>query len=287
MSLYAVYLTTYLGNKLPMYYIGSSSVSKIDNGYHGTVTSKRHKTTWLAELKTNPHLFKTRIVRTYPTRKEAMEVEFRLQTSLGVVKSPMYVNMATASVNGFFGMSTKGRLVSEDTRSKLSKVHSGKTISQSHRSAITKKLAGRVSNRKGVKMPAEYGELQSKLRKGVPNLKNRGSVPSIEAREKMSVAGKGRKQSQEHTEKRTDSNKRTYEITFPCGKVEVILGLSGFCRQNNLSVSCLNDVVHGKQKSHRGFLAKKVEIVNLNFLGREILGFPLPIDNADQLSLAI
>lgn len=262
MSIYAVYLTTYFGNKLPIYYIGSSSVSKIENGYHGTVTSKKYKSIWLSELKINPNLFKTKIIRTYKTRKEASEVEFRLQKALGVVRSSMYINMATASVNGFFGMPTKGRVVSQETRDKISKIHKGKTISESHRLAITKKLSGRISNRKGVKMPPEYGELQSKLKKGVPNLKLRGKKPTDEARKKMSAAGKGRKQSVDHATKRTDSLKKTYEITFPCGKTELIRGLSEFCRTNNLSVSCLSDVVHGKQKSHRGFLAKKVVVID-------------------------
>jgi len=255
MTIYAVYLTTYHGSKLPMYYIGSSSVSKINDGYHGTVVSKKYKSVWLSELKNNPQLFKTRIIRTYETRKEATEVECRIQKALGVVRSPMYINMATASVNGFFGMPTKGRIVSQETRDKLSKVHKGKTISESHRQAITAKLGGQVSNRKGVKMPPEYGELQSKLKKGIPNLKNRGKVASDATRAKLSAAKKGKKQSSEHAEKRVDSMKKTYEITFPCGRIEIIRGLAEFCRINNLNVSCLSDVVHGKQKSHKGFYA--------------------------------
>jgi hypothetical protein len=35
--MFAVYLTSYKGNKLPPFYIGSSSVSALNSGYHGSV----------------------------------------------------------------------------------------------------------------------------------------------------------------------------------------------------------------------------------------------------------
>lgn len=52
-TIYCTYLTTYFGNKLPMFYIGSTSVSKIKNGYRGSVSSKQYKTVWMKELKEN------------------------------------------------------------------------------------------------------------------------------------------------------------------------------------------------------------------------------------------
>jgi hypothetical protein len=53
-TIYCTYLTIYSGNKLPPFYIGSTSVNRISNGYHGSVSSKRYKSIWLEELKTNP-----------------------------------------------------------------------------------------------------------------------------------------------------------------------------------------------------------------------------------------
>ena len=41
--MYCVYLTVYSGNLLPMFYIGSSSVKKIQNGYCGSISSKKYK----------------------------------------------------------------------------------------------------------------------------------------------------------------------------------------------------------------------------------------------------
>ncbi len=61
-ELFCTYLTTYSGNKLPLFYIGSSSVERVNNGYHGSVKSKAYSTIWKSELKHNPHLFKTRIL---------------------------------------------------------------------------------------------------------------------------------------------------------------------------------------------------------------------------------
>lgn len=40
---YCTYVTFYSGNKLPPFYIGSTSVDKIEKGYRGSVKSKRWK----------------------------------------------------------------------------------------------------------------------------------------------------------------------------------------------------------------------------------------------------
>lgn len=40
---YVVYLIKYLGDKLPPYYIGSSTETKLKNGYCGSISSKKYK----------------------------------------------------------------------------------------------------------------------------------------------------------------------------------------------------------------------------------------------------
>ena len=47
---YCTYLTTYKGTKMPMFYIGRSNVKNVQNGYHGSVSSKLYKQIWLEEL---------------------------------------------------------------------------------------------------------------------------------------------------------------------------------------------------------------------------------------------
>ncbi len=94
-----VYLTSYFGNKLPPFYIGSSYVEKVKNGYCGTVTSAKYKNIWHAELKNNPELFKTRIIKVFSCRKAASEYEEMIQRKLNVVNSSLYINMGYASKN--------------------------------------------------------------------------------------------------------------------------------------------------------------------------------------------
>ena len=101
MNIYVTYLTIYSGNKLPPFYIGSSTIEKINNGYRGSVKSKKYKSIWKQELKENPHLFKTKIISKHTNRKEALEKEDYIHRKLNVVKSPLYINMALAS--GCFG----------------------------------------------------------------------------------------------------------------------------------------------------------------------------------------
>jgi hypothetical protein len=109
-TIYCVYLTSYSGNKLPPFYIGSTSVDRIDKGYHGSVRSKKYKNTWNSELKINPHLFKTKIIKTYNDRQSATAKELRLQKLLMVVKSLMYINESYAQLNGCFGRDVSGSL---------------------------------------------------------------------------------------------------------------------------------------------------------------------------------
>ena len=124
--MYCVYLTTYSGKLLPPFYIGSSSVKKVRKGYHGTVNSRRYKTVYRNELKSNPHLFKTKIISLQPTRNAALQRELEIQKSLKVVNSPLYFNESYAK--GCFGADTSGknngfygRKHSEETLTKMRK----------------------------------------------------------------------------------------------------------------------------------------------------------------------
>lgn len=109
MSIYRVYVTFYLGNKLPPFYIGSTKEDRLNSGYHGSVRSQKYRTVWESELKNHPEHFKTIPLSTrYTTQKEAIEVESRLQQRLNVIKSDMYVNMSIASKDGCFGRDVSG-----------------------------------------------------------------------------------------------------------------------------------------------------------------------------------
>jgi hypothetical protein len=105
---YCVYLTTYHGNKLPMFYIGSTSIDRISKGYRGSVKSKQYKDIFNDELLKNPHLFKTMIISYNESREDALQKELKFQKHLNVVKSSMYMNKSFAKDFGWFGMNHGG-----------------------------------------------------------------------------------------------------------------------------------------------------------------------------------
>lgn len=95
--MFCTYLTLYSGSKLPPFYIGSSSVKRVNKGYRGSIRSQIYKSIWEIEIKENPHLFKTKILKTYPTREAAFYAEIKLHNIFDVAKNPMYLNMGKAS----------------------------------------------------------------------------------------------------------------------------------------------------------------------------------------------
>ena len=127
---YCTYLTLYSGNKLPPFYIGSTSVENINSGYKGSVNSKKFRYIWKSELKENPHLFRSKIISYHKTRKEAFSKEESFHRRLKVITSPLYVNMAYA--NGFFDST------STEIRKAISKGNKGIPKSIKHREKISK-----------------------------------------------------------------------------------------------------------------------------------------------------
>jgi len=106
---YVTYLTIYSGDKLPKFYIGSTSEQKIlSNKYFGSVKSKKWKNIFKYELENNKHLFSVNILSYHETRTEALTEELRIQVLNNVVKSSDYFNESLACPNGFFGRNTLG-----------------------------------------------------------------------------------------------------------------------------------------------------------------------------------
>jgi len=51
---------------------------------------------------------------------------------------------------------------------------------------------------------------------------------------------------------------KKYLVTHPCGKKEVIHGLSAFCREMGMDVSGLYRVMSGEWKLHKGFKCESI-----------------------------
>jgi len=188
--IYCTYLTVYTGNKLPPFYIGSTSVdSVINKGYRGSVQSEKYKSIWKQELYDHPDLFKTSILTRHETRQEAMEREIVFQEAFSVASNPMYINMAHA--NGkFFNVGPR----SPETKAKQSAAQTGKK--RGPHSPETKAKIGAAN--KGKKLGPQSPEHKAKVAAG-----NTGKNRSPETRAKQSAARTGKKQSPETIAKMT------------------------------------------------------------------------------------
>jgi len=170
--MYVTYLIIYGGEKLPPLYLGSTSLEKIENGYRGSISSKKYKSVFKTELKENFELFDFTILSRHETRIEALEMELYLQKKFDVVKSDKFMNQSLASVNGMFGMDVSGsnnpmfgKKHSDETKKLqkekrgndkryeltakhkeiISKTHSGKVILENVRQLISETLKGRYA----------------------------------------------------------------------------------------------------------------------------------------------
>ncbi len=171
MSQYCTYLTIYSGNKLPPFYVGYSTRKKIQNGYHGTVASKSYKILWKEELKKNPELFKTIIISSHNSAKEANEREIEFQKTLSVIKNPLYINKA---IGLYCDPTTRehgpmfGKTHSAESRAKISFAGLNRKRVKKVKIVVPKKPHGNIGNNYGKKNKgnlrpdlSEYNKLRS------------------------------------------------------------------------------------------------------------------------------
>jgi hypothetical protein len=175
MSIYCVYLTIYRGKKLPPFYIGSSSVEKVQNGYHGSVCSKQFRDIWKSELRFNPDLFETKIISTHSGRKEATLKERTFQKKVNAVRNPLYINQSFAAFDSFTDRDQSGK--NNPMYGTSRKGEANPFYGQTHTEETLAKMRGR-------KCSEENKQLYSKLKKGIPD--------SEETKLKKSIAKKGK-----------------------------------------------------------------------------------------------
>ncbi len=199
--MYCVYLTIYGGNKMPPFYIGSSSVEKVKNGYKGTVSSKKYLDIWTTELKDNPHLFESKIICAHETRQEATDKEYKFHKQLNVVKNPLYINQAMANKNGFFGMDNSGELNFMYRKFGKDNPNYGKSRSDVTKGRISISNIGKKRSEKTRKKQSD--NMKGKLIGEKNPMYGKKRNMSSETRHKMSVSQLGTKQSEETKKKKS------------------------------------------------------------------------------------
>ena len=183
MSIYCTYITFYRGNKLPPFYIGSTSVEKVNNGYHGSVNSREYREIWNKEILYNPHLFETKIISRHLDRKDATAKELQLQLKTNAPNNPLYINRGFARKNFAYGViglinnitGTRGPR-SEQAKANIRQGianNKHKPRSEAQIEGNKKSAAKRTGQKRQTSRSLESRKLQSNKMKGKPN-KNKG-----------------------------------------------------------------------------------------------------------------
>lgn len=237
--MFCVYLTTYRGNKMPPFYIGSSSVAKIRDGYKGSVSSMAYRDIWKQEVRDNPHLFRTTIVSISKTRQDALERESTLQRALGVIKSPLYINQAYAVKNGYCGRNVSGPLnpnygktASEEMRAKMRKPHtmSAAGLERKREAAKKRVISEAVRSQKRNMMAGPNNPQYGKMGEAHPAYGRKHDADTI-ARIKASNTGKKR------TPDQIKKGSTSYEVERLDGTRFVGYGLTSFSKMLGVGAS--------------------------------------------------
>lgn len=172
MSDFCVYLTVYSGNRLPPFYIGSTSSARLARGYVGSVVSRRYRAIWKEEHLSRPHLFRTVILARFQTRDAAYNIERSLQKQLSVIKNPLYVNLSYGHKETAGGWNAgipawnRGKTWSPETIDKIRRVKSNPSAAT--RAKISAANKGRFSGDNNPSRKPGVGAKITAAKKGVP-----------------------------------------------------------------------------------------------------------------------
>jgi hypothetical protein len=255
--MYCVYLTTYIGDKLPKYYVGSSSLLKIQNGYKGSVSSKEWKHIWNFEIKEHPELFSVAVVSKHNTRVEALNAELQYQLKHNVVESKEWINKSLSQPDGFFGMDVSGKNNPMYGKSRVGEKHQGgHNISNSLKQFYSTQKGLKQKQKQSHKMLGENNPMWQKQH-------------SDEFKKKQSERMKGennpmfgKTQSKENKMKQSERMKgennpscklrKSYEVN---GKI--VNNAKLFCEENDLAYT--NFIAYADtNKKYKGFIIKRI-----------------------------
>jgi hypothetical protein len=255
---YCTYITIYNGNKLPPFYIGSTSIKQIENGYFGSVNSKEYKDIWKKEIKHNKNKFKVKIISFHENRYSALIKEQQIQEKLNVVNNPLYTNRSIASINGIFGVSLKKeknpryniKQTNEEIQNRVEK------ISKNYICISPEGIKYDIKNlRKFCREHNLNSSSMVQVSKGTYKHHNKWQCFLKEnyiSHEDIETIISNQK------EQFLLKKSNMYLLTSPEGIIYKIKNLAEFCRNNNLTSTSMCAVSKNKYKHHKGWLCKKL-----------------------------
>jgi hypothetical protein len=194
-----------------------------------------YKELWNQEIKINPHLFKTRIISTHDSSKEARDKELKFHRHLNVVKSDMYINRALAKPNGFHGTD-----VSKENHPRWGKQHSTKS-----KQLIGAKNKGKTPHNKGVLM------LQ----------KDRDRIKLTKRLNPRPAPNKGKKMHYLPDALAAMNRAKTWKLTTPGNETLIVKNLRKFCKDQCLNERALRSLASGLRKHYNGWQCSLIEDV--------------------------
>jgi len=152
------------------------------------------------------------------------------------------------------GEGASGMIHSEEARLKISRANKGKVVSMETKEKI-RRLRQKEGRWKGCLNPTAGGDLIRRERNPMW-----GKNHSPEAKSKISEKQQAYRATPEgKTMGKLKSQKYLYELIDPSGEVYVTENLFDFSKQYELINSCLNKVVNGSAKQHKGWTGRIVE----------------------------
>lgn len=82
---------------------------------------------------------------------------------------------------------------------------------------------------------------------------HKGFIVSEETKKKLSLINKGKRSSLLCNQRASVVNSKSYKFISPSGEIKEVKGLNKFCKDNNLSPSCMCNVAKGLEKQHKGW----------------------------------
>jgi hypothetical protein len=142
-----------------------------------------------------------------------------------------------------------GKKHSEDTKKKLRKITLNLCKNESFRMS-----RANYGEKNGMYNSARFGELNPMWGKShSEESKLKQSEKRKEWFKNNESPLKGKSCPETTKQKLSEKNSKEYKLISPQGKIINVKNLTKFAKENNLSIGCLQHVVSGRNKSHKGW----------------------------------